>query len=174
MLYVFNLPFDISKEEVNNLFIGYEVEHIELIKKKSGNPSGTALAQFSTQNQAMSAFQLNQTKHIRGRIICLNFANKNDIRNYHDGEFCAKVRKSDEDYKYTHKFDRNHECYEYFSSDLRNDLKEGFNQINVQFTKFDDRFTKLEGRFTKMEDRLTQMGRTLDNIFAKLLSDKNK
>lgn len=74
---------------------------------KSGNPSDNALAQFSTKDQADAALQEEDRKQIRDRTIHLRLAQKDKRRDYNDGEFCAKMRKFDDDSRYAREFDRN-------------------------------------------------------------------
>ena len=179
VLYVMNLPYDASKEEVCNFFTNYEVEHVELIKLKSGNPSGKALAQFSTKNQADTALREKDGKQIRGRTIHLSLAQKNEVRDYNDGEFCAKVRRYDDDSRYAREFDRNREHYDYFSSDILHDMNAGFKEVLAQITKIktraastDKRITAMEKstgeRITHLDQRITSMEKSTGERFTEL------
>lgn len=196
VLYVMNLPYDASKEEVCNFFTNYEVEHVELIKLKSGNPSGKALAQFSTKDQADTALREKDGKQIRGRTIHLSLAQKNEVRDYNDGEFCAKVRRYDDDSRYAREFDRNREHYDYFSSDILHNMEAGFKEVLAQITKIETRGASTDKRITALENqqasvsqqwkinrrafhrirktidkRFTRMEQTLDNNFAKIANN---
>ena len=179
VLHVLNLPYDASKDEVCNFFTGYEVEHIELIKMKTGNPSGNALAQFSTKDQAENALQENDEKQIRGKTIRIKLADKDNIRDYREGEFYAREREFDDESKriqFTRKRERDRERYDHYSSEHRDELNEWFQRISAQIDNSQkstsDSIGKLEkkmdGRFQKLEDRFQEMGRIFDENFAQI------
>ena len=81
-VYVGNLPFSVSDEELNKLFEGYEVEEVSLIKDKfSGRSKGFGFVTFASEESAEKAISEMNGKDIQGRALKVTEARPMDPNN---------------------------------------------------------------------------------------------
>jgi len=76
-LFISNLPFSVTKEQIQNLFTekGFKVKDIRLVTQKSGKPKGLAYAEFDDAQQASQAVLKVDGTEIDGHTIKVAISN---------------------------------------------------------------------------------------------------
>ena len=74
-LYVGNLPYTMTKDEVSELFSSYETSDVKLITdRETGRSRGFAFVTFVNKNDAASALKDMEGKEIDGRELTVKFS----------------------------------------------------------------------------------------------------
>jgi RNA recognition motif-containing protein len=63
------LPFRISDREIEDFFRGYNVRNVSITMDMDGRPSGEAMAQFSSPEDAAKALSEKNRGHIGSRYV---------------------------------------------------------------------------------------------------------
>ena len=79
-LYVGNLPFRVTKEEVSDLFSQFgEIKSVNLITdKQTGRPKGFGFVEFESVESAQSAEKALDGKELGGRALRVNAAKEQE------------------------------------------------------------------------------------------------
>jgi multiple RNA-binding domain-containing protein 1 len=75
-----NLPFEVSKKDVRDLFSAYgKLVALRLPKKFNHSSRGFAFAEFSTAKEALNALTALKDTHLLGRRLVLDFAEADEV-----------------------------------------------------------------------------------------------
>jgi RNA recognition motif-containing protein len=85
-IYVGNLPFDASEDEVRELFAAFgQVASVALIKDKmTGRPRGFGFVEMADMGEAQAAIQALNGKEFKNRSLAVNPARPREERNDRD------------------------------------------------------------------------------------------